>query len=674
MKYTKLFEPITIGNCWIKNRIALAPMNLQSLSDEWGGHTQRASEYYVEFAKGGVGLIISGVFKVENEIERLGGVGQYKNTYCVWPLLVAPRTGPAYRELVDRIHAYNTKIFFQLSAGSGRNSWWPGYIPVSASENPVENNPNITTRALTTEEVEKLVEAFGKAAEICYSAGVDGIEIHGHEGYLIDQFITKAWNKRTDKYGGSLENMARFPIEILYAIKDAVGKNYPVSFRIGLKHFIKGLEYDPYTQRLYYKASLTKTGFVDYGRDVDESLEIIRLLEKAGYDAFHVDAGCHESSYWAHPPGYMGHDPYSDYAELVRKIVNVPVIAVGRLGIPELAEKILQEGKADMIALGRDLLADPFWPKKVLEGRVEDIRPCLGCQEGCLGGAVKYLSCQVNPVCGREILYANLVPALKPKKVMIVGGGCAGLEAARVAAMRNHNVTIYEKSDKLGGHLIEAGVPDFKEDFRRLLKWYEVQLKKLKVNIILNTEVTPELVRNEKPDVIIIATGSSPIIPDIPGVKQSNVVTCCDLLLGKTKAGDSVVIIGGGSVGCETALWLAKQGKKVTVLEMLKEPCRDMAAANRKMLLDMLEESKVQIITNVIVQEIEKNGVIFIKNFQRHKINCETVALAIGMKPEDDLYKSLLKEFPEIYNIGDSNKPRKIENAIFEGYTIAMSI
>ncbi len=675
MKYKKLFEPIQISNCWIKNRIALAPMNLASLSNEYGGQTQRASEYYIEFAKGGVGLIISGVFKVENEVEKLGDRGYVK---CGWPLLVAPKTGQIYQEMMQRIHAYGSKMFFQLSGGPGRNSWWPGYTAVSSSAVSVENNPGVTARALKTEEVEKIVASFAEAAKICYMADVDGIEIHGHEGYLIDQFMTKEWNHRTDKYGGSAENMARFPNEILYAIKDAVGKNYPVEFRMSLKHFIKSgpnpdFKYGKLGARPW-NPSLHRTGYDDLGRDVDESMEMIKLLAEAGYDGFHIDAGCHESFYWAHPPGYFGRDVYSDYAEMVKKVVNVPVIAVGRLGDPDICLDILEKGRADMVAMGRDLLADPYWPKKVQEGRIEDIRPCLGCQEGCLGGG-KYLSCQVNPVCGREILYAKLTPTIKKKRIMIVGGGIAGMEAARVATIRGHDVTVYEKTEKLGGNLIPASIPKFKADFPRLLEWYKVQLKKLNIKVKFNTQVTVDMIRKENADSVILATGSSPIIPKIPGIKGSNVVTCIDLLLNEAKKGKAVVILGGGSVGCETALWLERLGNTVTVIEMISHLAVDMSGINRIMLLDLLEESKVQICVNTTVLEITKDNVITIdKNFNKQTIKCDIVAVAAGMKAENDLYRNLIGEMSEIYAIGDCFKPRRIQQATFDGYTIAMDI
>jgi 2-enoate reductase len=682
LKHNKLFEPIQIGDCWIKNRIALAPINLQSLSDEYGGHTQRATEYYVEFAKGGVGLIISGVFKVENEVERLGDIAfpprVPEHLHCTWPLLITPGSLRMYSEMMQRIHAYGSKMFFQLSAGPGRNAWWPGYTAVSASEIPVENNPNVSTRALTTSEVEKLVDAFGVAAAACYSAGVDGVEIHGHEGYLIDQFLTKNWNHRTDKYGGSPENRARFPIEILNRIKDTVGRRYPVEFRMGMKHFI---ESGPNPKFKYgssavtpWNASLDRTGYEDLGRDVPESMEIVKLLAEAGYDGFHVDAGCHESTYWAHPPTYFGHPVYPEYAEMVKKVVNVPVMTVGRLDDPDVCEDILEKGMADMCAIGRGLLADPYWPKKVQTGAIEDIRPCLGCQEGCLN-FTNYIGCQVNPVCGREILYGNLTPALTKKRVMVVGGGVAGLEAARVATIRGHDVTLYERSTELGGHLIEAGVPDFKKDYRRLLQWYKVQLEKLKVKVEYNTDVTYSTVKEKKPDAVIVATGSSPLTMDISGTKSLNVVTCCDLLNGSSDAGDSVVVIGGGSVGCETALWLSRQGKKVVVIEALGSVARDMQNSNRKMLLDLLKREGVAIFVNTSVLEIGEDGVATVdKNFAQKTHRCDTVALALGMKPERDLYKSLVREMPEVYAIGDCVEPRRIQQATFNGYTVAMTI
>jgi len=662
MRFSKLFEPIRIGKMFIKNRIAMAPIHLINLFDRDGVLNQRCIDFYVERAKGGVGLIITGVMHVANDIENLS-----VNGVPLWPLCV-PKNIPPLAELVDYVHSYDVRIFAQLSPGSGRNADGPaideGMKPISASALPSFYRPNVSTRPLATDEVEKMVELFGQAAQMVASLGFDGIEIHGHEGYLIDQFTTALWNRRTDKYGGDLEGRLRFPVEIVEEVKDKAGKDFPVIYRYGLKHFLKD----------FSTPALRREGYAEAGRDLGEGLEMAKYLEKAGIDALHVDAGCYESSYWAHPPIYQPHGCMIDLAAEVKKVVNIPVIAVGRLDIPELAEKILVEGKADMVALGRALLADPYWPMKVREGRVEDIRPCIGCHDGCM--PVKGpLSCTVNPACGRERLY-SIEPTDRPKKILIAGGGVAGMEFARVATLRGHKVILCEKTDKLGGHMIEAAIPEFKLDIKRLLEWYIRQMEKLKVEVRLNTEVTLDLVRKEKPDVVIVATGSKHITPEIPGANGGlNIVNSCDLLAGKVKAGDNVVVYGGGLEGCEIALWLANQGKTVTIIARHEVMARGVFEANKRMLLDMLAEKKVTILTNTLVLEARKDGIVVInREFERKKVNCDTVVLAIGRRPENELYKSLSGEIPSLYQIGDCKEPRKIINAIWDAYTIARAI
>jgi len=665
MKFKKLFEPIHVGKIYIKNRIAMAPMNLfppYALCEADGTITQRAIDYYLERAKGGVGMIITSVFKVENEIEKCS-----RNGVMSWPLLVPKNLGEL-SELVSYLHSYGTKLFVQLSAGPGRNTERDviaaGVKPVSASTLPCVFAPKVTTRPLTTEEVEKIVDAFGSAVELVATAGIDGVQIHGHEGYLIDQFMTSIYNTRNDKYGGDLEGRLKFPVEIIEKIKDTNGKDYPVIFRYGVKHCMKGL----------FQRTLQANGYVEAGRDIPESIEIAKRLEKAGVDALDLDAGCYDSWYWAHPPIYFEHGYIIDLVAKVKKDVNIPVITAGRLDIPELAEKVLEEGKADIVSLGRGLLADPYWPKKVQEGRLEDIRPCIGCHDGCIYR--KPLSCAVNPSCGRERL-TELVPATKPKKVLVAGGGVAGMEAAKVATVRGHSVILYEKGRELGGHLIEASVPNFKYDVKRLLGWYKTQMKKLNIKVKLDTEMTPEVVKEEKPDVVIVATGSSPIVPETPGIEKIPVVTaCCECLLGKKKAGNMVVVMGGGLEGCETALWLAKQGKNVTIVEILpKVMATGIFNTNREMLMDLLTENNVQILTNTTIEEATEEGVILIdKDFKRRLIKCDTLVIGVGLKPEKKLYESLLDERVELYLIGDCVEPRKILDAIWDGFTIGRTI
>ncbi len=658
MKFEKLFEPVSIGKLDIKNRIAMAPMVPGGLVDRDGGPTQRAIDYYEERAFGGVGLIITGCTAVSDLLEP-------RTTL----MFVSPQTCSSFSELAEAVHYYGARIFVQLTAGMGSVIVGPaidaGFKPVSASAIPAFWRPNVASRALTTDEVEGMVDAFGKAAELLKTGGIDGIELHGHEGYLFDQFTTAIWNKRNDKYGGSLEDRLRFSIEVLNAIKDRAGKDFPVVYRYGLKHYMKGPG----------ASALPHEDYVEVGRDVAEGLDMAKFLEKAGFDGLHVDAGSYESWYWAHPPMYQSHGCMVDMAAEAKKCVTIPIITVGRLGIPELAEKVVAEGKADIVALGRALLADPYWPKKAHQGNVEEIRPCIGCHDGCLYRemeALKHISCAVNPVTGNERLY-TLGMVAQPQKVLIAGGGIAGMEAARVAAIRGCEVTLYEKGKKLGGHLIPGSVPDFKQDIKRLLDWYNIQLEKLGVEIRLQVELTPEFIKAEKPDKVIVATGSTPVVPNIPGVEKPIITTCIDLLLGKKKAGKSVVVIGGGLVGCETALWLANQGKKVSIVEILPEvPTGDMCYANQLMLLDLLKNKKVEFMTNTSLEEVVDEGVKVIdRSFTKKTVRCDTVALALGLKPERELYESLRRECTELYLIGDCREPHNIMQAIWDGYHIA---
>jgi 2-enoate reductase len=661
ISYPKLFEPISIGNVKIKNRIAMAPIGLVGLRHPNGSLKQRGIDYYIERAKGGVGLIITGLFKVEEQIDVSLRFSQ----------LVRPSLSESLGELCEALHALGTKLFVQLTAGFGRVSM-PAMFddrPVSASAVPYLSDPSITCRALETAEVGEIVAAFGEAAEIVAFSGADGIELHGHEGYILDQFTTALWNKRTDKYGGNLARRLTFPVEILKEIRKRVGDDFPVQYRFGLKHYMKGLN----------SSALKDEDFVEAGRDIGEGLEMARLLEEAGFNSLHVDAGCYDSWYWPHPPVYQEYGLMVDMAAKAKEVVKIPVMAVGRLDLPELAEKVIAEGKADMIALGRGLLADPYWPVKVAEGRTEDIRPCLGCHDGCMGRLAtgRPLSCAVNPACGREKIY-QLSQAVKRRKVLIVGGGVAGMEAARVTSIRGHEVVLYEKDKALGGHLIEASVPEFKAPVKKLLNWYINQLKNLNVKVVLGTEASEATINRESPDVVIIATGSIPMIPDLPGVDNANMVTCIDLILGKIEAGNSVVIIGGGLIGCELALWLAKAGKKVTIVEQLPELMAGgipVPRMNQEMLEDLLNMKKVDILTGTSVQEITEEGVIVSsEDFNNRLIYADTIVLATGLKSNDELYQKLAGKVANLYVLGDCKGPRNIMGAIWDAYEVGRSV
>ena len=663
--YDKLFEPCQIGTLTIKNRISMAPMGLAYLSDANGGFSEDAQEYYVERAKGGTGLIITGICCVDySEINPL--------------MMPCPTYRPkmfqkTVKAMNERIHAYDAKIFLQLTGGLGRSAF-PGSIHRQIAPSPQKNrfDPNVMHQEMSIEEIHHLIQSFIQASVIARQCGFDGVEIHAvHEGYLLDQFATAFYNKRTDEYGGDLKGRLRLAIEIIQGIKDACGSDFPVSLRYSLKSFIKG----------YASGAVPGEDFEEQGKDIDEGIQAAKLLCEAGYDCLNVDAGTYDSWYWNHPPMYFEKGMYREFGRIIKNHVDIPVILAGRMDNPDMACEAIGTC-CDLVSYGRPLLADPYLPQKIRLGKLEDIRPCLSCHDGCLGRISKGLplSCAVNPQCGQE-KKRFLTPAQKPKKVMIIGGGPAGMEAARVCALRGHQPMLYEKSSSLGGNIRYAGVPDFKEDDRALISWYDQQLKKLQIPVSLNTEVTKEMAETSDADVIITATGSSPIIPPFPGAHICK--TAEDILSGKEKAGDRILIIGGGLVGCETALWLVKTGRKVAIVELAPNilgPARGgMPVANRDMLNDLLNFYHVEICCGCQIQEIqteEKQSVrvIGVKNDSQNIWLADTVICAVGYRSENTLASQFRNLEKEVYNIGDSRQVKSIMQAIWEGFEVASSI
>jgi 2-enoate reductase len=498
MPYPHLFEKGYIGNVQIKNRIVMAAMGIPGLTEHTGTFSDRAIDYYERRAIGETGLIITGVCLVNSKIEpwEIDGVSHLVTLDAHWKV-------SNFIQLTERVHDFGAKIFVQLTAGFGR-VFPPNVIDratsdlIAPSKMPLFWRPNRMAREMSHQEIDELVEAFGNAASIAKASQFDGIELHGHEGYLMDQFTAALWNKRTDKYGGDLMGRMTFVLSIIKAIQEKAGSHFPIVYRYGLEHKIEG------------------------GRAAEEGIEIAKVLESAGVAALHVDAGCYDNWYWPHPPVYQPPACMVDMAEMVKPHVKIPIIAVGRLGYPHLADRILGQGKADFIALGRPLLADPDFALKAKRGEEKDVRPCIGCHE-CFVRLHKLqsMSCAVNPQCGDE-RRLEVCPAAKQKKVMVVGGGIGGMEAARVCALRGHKVTLCEKTDRLGGLLNIASKADFKHDVRRLLDYQMNQLSKLKaIEVRLNTEVTEKLMKKERPDTIFIATGSKPLLEgDIEGLEK----------------------------------------------------------------------------------------------------------------------------------------------------------
>lgn len=649
-----LFEPGNIGKLHLKNRIIMAPMGIGALVEPDGRLSRRALDYYEARAKGGVGMITTCFTCVDDRVEKktengLGVIARIDQAIHI----------NSFSELADIVHDYGAKLCVQLTAGMGRVAF--GDIlrkghSIAPSNVKAFWNPKITARELTISEIKELIAAFERAAIFLSLTGVDAIELHGHEGYLLDQFQTSLWNQRQDEYGGNFENRMRFLREILSVLRKRLGKNFPIIYRYGIRQHIEG------------------------ERSVGESLKIAEYLEDIGVDALHVDAGCYESWYWAHPPIYQPKGCMVDMAELAKTVVKIPVISVGKLDDPNIAEGVLQEDKADFICLGRALLADPEWPNKVDKKRNEDIRPCIGDHVGCLSRVFegKYLSCAVNPTVGKETEF-HLKPAEVKKKVLVVGGGPAGMEAARVAAMRGHEVVLWEKSDQLGGNLIPASFPHFKKDLRDLVSYLSRQVNKLGVQVNLGVEADFKSIQSAAPDVVIVATGATALIPPIPGNESSNVCTAIDLFSGHEFEGNKVLIIGGGIVGCETALYLAQKEYRVTVLELFSKVMRGENNANKQNLIKLLDDVNVEILTGCQVTEVnQKNAKIRHENGDTI-IEADKIVLAVGLQSRVKLRDELLGYShktidAEIYAIGDCVKPRRVLDAIWGGFRIARMV
>lgn len=658
--YANLFEKTRIGSCELKNRFAMAPMGPLGLGDAEGGFNQRGIDYYTERAKGGTGLIITGVTFVDNEVE------EHAMPSCPCATYNPVHFVRTAREMTERIHAYGAKVFLQLSGGFGRVT-----IPTNLGEfPPVAPSAiphrwlNKTCRPLTVEEIHSIVKKFGDGAYNAKRAGFDGVQIHAvHEGYLIDQFAIALFNNRTDEYGGSLENRLRFAKEIVEEIKARCGQDFPVALRYSPKSMMKD----------WRVGALPGEEFKEAGRDLDEGVEAAKLLVEYGYDALDVDVGTYDAWWWNHPPMYQEKGLYRKYAKLMKETVNVPILMAGRMDNPEMASACIADGTCDIISLGRPLLADPDYVNKLRANRYEFVRPCLSCHEGCMGRIQEYsaLNCAVNPQACRERDMAYQ-PICRPKKVLIVGGGVAGCEAARVLAIRGHEPHLFEAGSQLGGNLIPGGAPDFKEDDHALAAWYGRELERLSVPVTLNHKVTAAEVLAGDYDAVIVATGSTPKVFSLGD--DAKVHTAADVLNGKVTCGDRVTIVGGGLVGCETALWLAKQGKQVTIVEALDKLLAvngPLCHANSEMLEALIPYNNIQVVTSAKVQHFE-NGVLTAQTPEGEcKLEADDVILCVGYKEEDSLYKELEFAVPEPYFLGDARKVANIMYAIWDAFEVA---
>lgn len=642
----------------IRNRFAMAPMAMGQLDDHWA-YKQESIDHFTERARGGTGLIITGANFIENRIEK------HRKASFPCPLEDPQSYMTQLKKMSDNIHAYNSKLFVQLTAGLGRSAI-PAMILdntfVAPSATTNRWDPSIQHRALTTEEIYELIKDFATCAMLAKMGGADGIEVHAvHEGYLLDNFTMEYFNQREDEFGGDLMGRLRFPLAILQAVKQACGKDFPVILRFSLKSFIRAERH----------GILPGESYPELGRDIEEGLQFAKILTEAGYDALNVDAGSYDAWYWAHPPFFQDRGLYLPFAEKVKKVVKVPVLTAGRMGYPQLAAEALQEGKCDMVVLGRPLLADPEFVNKMRQGNIQDIRPCLSCHDGCFNRAhsMRLMSCAVNPQCNRE-KEAAFCKAEHTKSCLVIGGGPAGMEAARVLALRGHTVTLVEKEKQLGGMYRWASVPEFKDDGKLLISWYEHQMERLKVQVELNSDVQAQDPRIEAADVVICATGSHAFLPPIKGIEYG--VTAVDVLKGAVTAKKEATIIGGGLVGCELAIWLSQHGKSVRIIEMADTLMSTGAPAdmNKQMILELLEHHQVEIRLQTKLQEIREHEIVVETQGAIQELASDCTILALGYRSNRSLYDQILLKAKDIYNIGDSSHPKDIMEGICDAYEL----
>lgn len=657
-EYEALFTPLRIGNVEIRNRFAMAPMAMGQLDDHWA-YKQESIDYFTERARGGTGLIITGANFIENRIEK------HRKASFPCPLEDPQSYMTQLKKMSDNIHAYNSKLFVQLTAGLGRSAI-PAMILdntfVAPSATTNRWDPSIQHRALTTEEIYELIKDFATCAMLAKMGGADGIEVHAvHEGYLLDNFTMEYFNQREDEFGGDLMGRLRFPLAILQAVKQACGKDFPVILRFSLKSFIRAERH----------GILPGESYPELGRDIEEGLQFAKILTEAGYDALNVDAGSYDAWYWAHPPFFQDRGLYLPFAEKVKEVVKVPVLTAGRMGYPQLAAEALQEGKCDMVVLGRPLLADPEFVNKMRNGDMQDIRPCLSCHDGCFNRAhsMRLMSCAVNPQCNRE-KEAAFSKAENTKNCLVIGGGPAGMEAARVLALRGHTVTLVEKENQLGGMYRWASVPEFKDDGKLLISWYEHQMEKLQVQVELNSDVQVEDPRIEAADVVIYATGSHAFLPPIKGIEYG--VTAVDVLKGTVSAKKETTIIGGGLVGCELAIWLSQHGSSVRIVEMADKLMSTGAPAdmNKQMIMELLEHHQVDIRLQTKLQEIREHEIVVEAQGTIQELASGCTILALGYRSNRSLYDQILLKAKDIYNIGDSSHPKDIMEGIWDAYEL----
>ena len=684
-KYQALFTPWKIRDVEIKNRIVMCPMGGTSLFGwfELGGchFDKEAAALFLERAKNNVGLIIP-------------GIAPLRDTFFGKWLWQNPKMFEELKVFMDEIHKTGAKLFVQLTAGMGR-SWAitdliapmhknkftrallkpildTSHELASPSPQPSRWCPDIECPEMTVEQIHEIIEAFAKTAKLGRDAGVDGVEVHAvHEGYLLDQFAIEFFNKRTDEYGGSFENRYRFAAEVVKEIKKACGEDYPVSLRYSVESKMKG----------FREGAVPGEEYTEVGRNMEESERAAKYLQDAGYDMLNADNGTYDSWYWAHPPMYMPQNCNLEDVAHIKKFVDIPVVCAGRME-PDVAAEAIAAGRIDGMGVARQFLTDPEWVTKLIEDRMDDIKPCICCHNACfnfssskghantqdLSDTMHLARCALTPQTMQSKKY-YIEPAKKKKNVAVIGGGIGGMEAAIVCAKRGHTVTLYEKSDKLGGVFIAAAAPSFKEKDKMLIAWYEREIKKYPaITVKMNTEVKD--VKALGADEVIVATGAKARRIPVKGVERS--IQAVDFLLGKESVGENVVIVGGGLTGCEIAYELYLEGKKPVIVEMQDDliVTKGVCLANTSYLRDFFKANKVPVYLETGLSEITADGVIVKdKEGKTSELKADSVILSVGYTPAPVAEKA-----KNVHIIGDAKAVGNLRTVIWNAWDVAMKI
>lgn len=636
----QLFTPFHIRHCHLENRIVM-PGLASFLFEEDGSYRAKTIEHYRRRAAGGPGMVIMEACAVTPE----GIVSEHQAR------IYDDKFMEGLYRICDVIRSEGSVPALQLHHGGRQTSARiiktkpvaPSNLPCPAIKGEVE--------PLTVGKIQEIVHGFGDGAVRAMEAGFQLIEIHGAHGYLLNQFLSRFSNIREDEYGGDLRGRVKFSRDIIREVRSRVGKEFPLSFKISAQEFVPD------------------------GLTVEESIEILKLLLEEGLDIIQVSAGNDATPEWLCQPMFMEKACLADSAARIREALNVPVMAVGRINDPFVAEEIISKGKADLVCIGRGLLADPEMPKKAKEGRFDDIRTCIACNT-CMESIFRRgrVECLVNPTLGRE-KEMEFVAAATPKRVMVVGGGPGGLNVAWVAARRGHDVHLFEKQSALGGQLLLGTVTNYKKELLNLIEFQKRQIEKFAVTCHLNSEVSLGTVREENPDVVILATGSIPVTPLVEGIDKSTILTLPEALNRNNAIHGEVVVIGGGGTGCEVAFHLSENGCAVTIVEQLPKIGGEIESITRKVLLQKLRENDVRFITGHKLSRVGDSGV-FVTGKEGRELFLEAgyVVIAVGSRPDNSLYDQIKTLGIAVYQIGDCLEPRSAKAAIYEGAVIGRTI